>query len=586
MKRYLPWMGLGLVVLLAYWRALGFEFISLDDGPYIYDNTFTKLGLNSDTFVNAWRSIVVGHWHPLTMLGHLFDVTIFGLNPMGHHLHNILLHLFNSLALYWLLAWTTKDLLSSLLVALIFAIHPLNIESVVWVSQRKTLLSSAFWFASLLAYVKFSTNEKLNAHYFTLSLLLFYVGLLAKPLIVMLPLTLLLFDFWPLKRFPKKKLIFLVKEKWPFYAGALVFSLLTIIVQKNSGAINDLPDVTHFDKFINATISYWRYFFRFFYPNPLAIHYPFPERWNIFLFLLAAIALIASLLLTFRFYKKYPTLAFGWIWFLATMVTMVGYIHVGAQAIADRYMYIPMIGLALILSFGFVEIFPVRRKFIHGLLFVWVGFLLILHIRYLPKWQNSEMTFRHALEVAPNNFLMHNNLAVLLNQTKRYTEAKNHIIRSLELRPKNSLAETNLGNSYSGLEQFDLAKQAYERALSYNPKSPEANIKLALAYRREKDYEKTLYYLDQALKYRLRDWKAVQAKGETYLMLTSYEKAVEYLEDALNYQNVDNSTTHFNLSVAYRRLDKIDVARLHYEQALKLNPALQKLDSPFRDSPK
>ena len=373
-KSLLICLLLALVTLAVYWPVTSHQFIIFDDDDYITDNSHVTAGLTWPGIVWAFKTDHAANWHPLTWISHMADCQIYGVKPGGQHLTNVLFHIANTLLLFFLLKQTTGALWRSAFVAAFFAWHPLHVESVAWAAERKDVLSTFFWLLTLMAYARFVTLSKVQSQkskvFYILALLLFACGLMSKPMVVTLPFVLLLLDFWPLERFPLSAFRFplffrLVIEKIPFFALSFAGSLVTYLVQKTNGAVSG---VSIFSRAESVLLTYARYISKTFWPADLSIVYPYRYSWPaIFVIGTALLLVIWSALFIYRA-KKNPYLVVGWFWFFGTLVPTIGVVQVGAQSMADRYMYIPSIGLFIIVVWGandlFNNLWPEKRKFL------------------------------------------------------------------------------------------------------------------------------------------------------------------------------------------------------------------------------
>src|SRR4030042_60564 len=355
-------LGLMLITTVVFYQVCTYDFVNLDDPTYIYENTNIQDGITSKTIKWAFTTGYASNWHPLTWLSHMLDWQLFGPKAGGHHFTNLIFHIANTLLLFVVLKQMTHKLWSSAFVAALFALIPLHCESVAWGSERKDVLSTFFWMLTIWAYVRFASRPKIASY---LPVVVFFaLGLLSKPMLVTLPFVLLLLDYWPLYRFNPKRgdasskysLSYLLAEKAPLFAMAIVSCIVTFIVQKKGGAMEwehcSLPV-----RLANASISYLQYISKMIWPAQLAFFYPHPNQNVSFLYaVISAVFLLAVTIIIFRFAKKRRYLVTGWLWYLGALVPVIGLIQVGAQAMADRYTYIPLTGLFIIIAWGLPDL--------------------------------------------------------------------------------------------------------------------------------------------------------------------------------------------------------------------------------------
>ena len=401
---YLIIVLLVIACLVAYGRILGNGFVNYDDDKYITENNHIKAGINSEIIKWAFTAVVNANWHPLTLLSHTLDWSLFGANASGHHLINLLLHIGSVLFLFFLLKRMTKNLWSSAFVAALFALHPLRVESVAWAAERKDVLSMFFGLASIYAYACYAESYKLSKYF--LCLILFALGLMAKPMLVTLPFVLLLLDYWPLGRWQKnstpvnvpvlvnkktgkeknkqlkadsikeKKIStplmsrspiirFLLWEKAPFIFLAIVSSIVTLWAQNKDGAVTSMENLPFLSRVLNAIISYVFYLGKIFWPVDLSVFYPYEYYFPLWQLLASCFILIGITIVVIYAIKKLPFLFVGWFWYLGTMIPVIGLVQVGSQAMADRYTYLPSIGIAIMLAWGIPLLFTradMRKK--------------------------------------------------------------------------------------------------------------------------------------------------------------------------------------------------------------------------------
>ena len=370
--------------LILYARCLGNEFVNYDDGDYVEGNSQVQSGV---TLSGAEWAFTTGHasnWHPLTWLSHMLDCQIYGLKPWGHHLTNILLHAVNTLLLFLVLRRMTGKLWPSAFVAALFGWHPVHVESVAWISERKDVLSAFFWLLTMGAYARYAEEFKVQSSkykvYYGLALLLFMLGLMSKPMVVTLPFVLLLLDFWPLKRIADSRFtIYETKpksqaqsdgvsiprallEKLPFLALAVGSSVATFLVQRQGGAVASIDNLTIGQRLANAVVSYLRYVGKMIWPTDLSVLYPHPGNWPVWLIAASVIFLIGVSVWSGLIYRRRPYITVGWFWFVGTLVPVIGVVQVGVQSMADRYLYVPGIGLSIMVAWGASELVGARWR--------------------------------------------------------------------------------------------------------------------------------------------------------------------------------------------------------------------------------
>ncbi|MBX7258414.1 MAG: tetratricopeptide repeat protein [Candidatus Hydrogenedentes bacterium] len=473
-SRITPWVyaaALILLTLAAYSKVHTFEYVFYDDDAYVTQNAVVKAGLSWYGVAWAFSSGHAANWHPLTWLSHMADVMLFGLNPAGPHLVNLGFHILNTLLLFHLLRRMTNSDGRSAFVAALFALHPLHVESVAWISERKDVLSTCFWFLTMLAYVYFT--ERRTVIRYAIMLLLFIAGLLSKPMVVTLPFTLLLLDFWPLGRIRNVGLVKLIVEKLPLIVLSALSSIVTIIVQQQGGAMNASSSMTLYDRVSNAVVSYCLYLQKTVWPFNLSAIYPrsldaIPATY----FSMALIVLLFISLVVLLAARRAPYAVVGWLWYLGTLVPVIGFVPIGYQAISDRYTYVPLIGIFMAIAWGSCAAFgvtPRSQSILSRVGALLIGILAVLTYFQAETWRTSETLFRNAIRAVPNNAPAHIHLAVTyLNQGKPQ-EALLELKEAQRIWPESPEVYANLGAAYRMMGLLDQAIAQYEESIRLDP---------------------------------------------------------------------------------------------------------------------
>ncbi|HEY6007515.1 MAG TPA: tetratricopeptide repeat protein, partial [Geobacteraceae bacterium] len=432
----------------------------------------------------AFGALHEANWHPLTWLSHMVDCELFGLDPRGHHLMSLGFHGVNTLLLFFLLHRLTAALWRSAVVAALFALHPLHVESVAWVAERKDLLAALFWLLACAAWRRY--GERPGTGSYLAALILFACGLMAKPMVVTLPLVLLIIDWWPLGRFSRVPLARLIVEKLPFLLLSLASGVVTIVAQQKGSALTSLAQIPVAERLANVPVAFLRYLAKMCWPTDLAVFYPYLHLswWQpaVALCVLAAVTVAAL-----RLHRHAPYLAFGWLWFLVSLLPVIGIIQVGQQSLADRYTYLPLIGPFLAVVWGAAELCRPgrgRAAFLGGAVVVLV-LLALTSRRQLGYWRDSTTLFTHAATAAPGNFIALTNLGTIASQQGRSAEGDRYYRAALEANPRYAQAWYNLGVSLSDAGRTAEARAYFATAVRLRPDFVEARYNLALMLGKE-----------------------------------------------------------------------------------------------------
>jgi tetratricopeptide (TPR) repeat protein len=560
----------------AIWHPFIFNY---DDDNYVTNNSHVQAGLVWDTVAWAMTSTDT-NWHPLTWLSHALDCELYGLNPHGHHLTNVLFHVLNVVLLFLLLVRVTGAAGRSMLVAALFAVHPFNVESVAWIAERKNVLSTFFFLLTLGAYGWYALKPEVKRY--VAVVILFVLGLAAKPMVVTLPCVLLLLDFWPLRRIqgwgqsppdaafpvPKARFSRLVIEKLPLLALSAADGAITIFAQRSGGAMRlVLPLGVRLQ---NAIYAYALYVWKAFWPARLAVFYPHPGAaiavWQIGL---AALFVFTVTALVWQQRAVRPYLLTGWLWFLGTLVPVIGLIQVGQQAIADRYAYVPLIGIFVMMVWGAADLADYRQLSFRSrarIAAVVLGILVLFTCDQLRYWRSAVDLWAHTVDVTKDNFFAEQNLGAALLASDRYQEALPHFEKAVKLKPFEAGGHLNLGGDLVLIDRPRDAIVEYETAIPLvsNPNMlvPAYNT-LGRLYAEIGDYEKARASYQQAL--RIDPNRSDARDGLAKVELSNAMRNVAESPSAEGY---------LRLGQVLQQADRIAEARVAYEQALQLNPKL------------
>jgi protein O-mannosyl-transferase len=461
---------LAVMVLVVFWNVPSFSFINYDDTIYVTRNSHVLSGLGWGNVVWAFTTLEAGFWHPLTWLSLMLDYELYGLHAGGYHWTNVLLHIGNTLLLFWALARMTGAPWRSGIVAALFALHPLHVESVAWVAQRKDVLSTFFWMLTLVWYARYVERPVWWRYVMVLGA--FILGLMSKPMLVTLPFVLLLLDYWPLNRlrmggvfvaekagrFEERSLSYLLAEKIPLIVLSLLSIGLTFHAEKGVGAVVTFQMLSWDARIANAFISYITYIGKMFWPVNLAVFYPHPGTWPPWLIGFSVLVLALFTSLTLFSIKKHPFAVVGWFWYLATLVPMIGLVQIGAHALADRYTYVPLIGLFIVLAWAMPDGIKLQwRQYAAAVSFtilILLGYLSSLQTGY---WLNDLTLFRHAIDVTRDNYVAESIYGSALMEKGRTQEALRHFRRSLQIKPNYEPVYYNMASFYQKMGKYDEA---------------------------------------------------------------------------------------------------------------------------------
>ena len=537
-------------IFFVYSQTLHHKFVNFDDNVYITDNQNVQNGLNLRSIRWAFSTGLSANWLPLTWLSHMLDCQLFGLDPKGHHLVNVIFHTVNTLLLFWVLKAMAGALWQSAFVAALFALHPLHVESVAWAAERKDVLSTLFWLLTIAAYLRYVRRN--NTKWYLVSLFLFASGLMAKPMVVTLPFVLLLLDYWPLSRIsgkPTKREIYrLALEKLPFFALSVISSIVTFVVQRRGEAVGCIDSFPLGVRIVNALASYMKYIEKTVWPAGLAVFYPY--RADISLVLQAAAGVLVLLgvsILVIKEAIRQRYLLVGWLWYLGTLVPVIGLVQVGNQALADRYSYIPLIGLFIIVAWGGQALFVKWhcQKIVSGFSAAAVLFALSVCTYFqLHYWRDSFALFEYALKVTDNNYVAHNNLGFAFQTQGKFNEAMSHYHQALQLKSDDAKAYNNLGLALKAQGKLDEAVSYYQQALRIRPDLVEAHNNLGIALAFQNRLNEAIDQYQQALKIKPGSAEvhnnlgsALQSSGNLNEALVHYRLALRDIPDSVEVNN-------------------------------------------------
>jgi tetratricopeptide (TPR) repeat protein len=528
-----------LVTFATFYPVINHDFIDYDDNDYVTENPHVKAGLTLDGVIWAFTAGHSGNWHPLTWLSHMLDCELFGTKAGRHHLMSLLIHIINTVLLFVVLRKMTGALWPSAFVAAAFALHPLHVESVAWIAERKDILSGLFWILTMAAYLQYVKRP--GKVKYMLTGVVFALGLMAKPMLVTLPFVLLLLDFWPLERFHWRSFHRLVGEKAPLFVLSAISSVVTFVVQQRTGAVARIEQVALDGRAANAFISYVAYIVKMIWPSRLAVFYPYPAgKISIWLAVLAALFTIGISIFVICLARNRKYLLVGWFWYIGVLVPVIGLIQVGGQARADRYTYLPSVGIFIIAAWGAAELLD-KRRYRKTILSVSAGLVIcamLLCTRIQVRhWKNSFTLFRHAVEVTENNYVGHTGLGKALRAQGKVDEAINQYHQALRTKPDYAITHYNLGNALLVQGKVEEAINEYRQAVHIEPNYAAAHTNL----------------------------------GGTLAMKREFDEAIACFRQVVQLEP-NEARNHYNLGHALELKGSIDEAINEYGRALEINP--------------
>ena len=582
-------IGAALVTLtwLTFGQTLRHEFVNYDDNAYVYQNSVVIRGLTWEGIVWAFTHVHSGNWHPLTSISHMLDCQFYGLNAGGHHFSNVLLHSIAALLLFLVLNEMTGAFWRSAFVAAVFAIHPLRVESVAWIAERKDVLSGVFFMLTLWAYVSYVRKPPSLVRYLVVAFT-FAVGLLSKPSLVTLPFLLALLDYWPLNRFEdvraaqskenssraRRSLIQrIILEKIPLLVLSAASSVATLIAQKHTISSIELIPLTW--RLKNAVVSYGAYIWQMFWPARLAVFYPHPQNslpfWEIVLALAFLVGVsVAALLLR----RKHPYVLVGWFWYVGMLVPMIGLVQVGWHARADRYTYLPQIGIYIIISWGAASISASwrHRRAILSLLALGIISALTWRTWVQTKyWERSESLWMHTLAVTSDTEIADNALGEDLLKRGHLDEAIARFRTAARIRPGFRDAESNLGVALLRQGKTDDAIDQFRKVLSHNPKFAKGHFDMGAALMQKQEPEEAIAQFRKAIELRPDYAEAHNNLAIALFQIGRRDEAITHWERSLAIDG-DNAEAHNNLAVALIGKGRVPEAVAHWQKTLQLQP--------------
>jgi len=585
-------LGLVLAAVAVYYQVSGHAFISFDDNLYVTANAHVQQGITGRGIVWAFGFSESTYWHPLTWLSHMLDVELFDLDSGWHHVMNLLFHVANSILLFMALTMATGSHWKSAFVAALFALHPVNVDTVAWVAERKNLLSTSFWMLTIIAYVHYVRRPTISRY--SAVVLVFVLGLLAKPMLVTLPFVLLLLDFWLLSRiaavpglktgtisqFEEAKVSRLVAEKLPLLGLALLSVAVSSISIKAGGMIVTQELVPLSIRVKNAFVSYPMYLGKLFWPTDLTFFYPYPEAvpmWQVAGALLVVLAITLAAAWSFR---RAPWFIVGWLWFLGTLVPVLGLVQGGLwPAIAERWAYVPSVGIFMVAAWGvphLVGMARVSRTALPVTAGVVIVACMVLTWQQARVWKDDFTLFSHGVAVNPNNYVAQVNLGCTLARNGKYADAISRFQEALRVYPADTLALTGMARAHEAQGEYVKAAEYYLQALRYKPDDPEIRSGLAMLYAETGQEDKAIDLYTRMLEHDPSHAGAEYGLGVLYAKKGDTVRAEEHLRRSLRLDPSD-AEVHSSLGVVLMNQGRVRDAERHFAEAARIDPESEEI---------
>ncbi len=562
------------LVLSIYYQVRHFQFVNFDDHAYVTSNSYVLQGFTKESLNWVLLGDVASNWHPLTMLTHMLDVDFYGMNAGAHHLTNVQIHAVNTLLMFLVCVKLFGGLWKSAFIAAVFAVHPLHVESVAWVSERKDVLSACFWLLTMLSYSAYIKSSSRLSYW--LMLVSFKLGLLAKPMLVTLPFVLLLIDYWPLERFSKntKQRIEAIYEKLPLLLITVVFSFITYFIQKLTGSVSSLEAMPWFVRAANIAVSYVIYIKQTFLPVDLSAFYPYPAQFSFIAYAGSALLVFGVSFLVWHYRKSCPYAFVGWCWFLGTLVPVIGIVQVGMQAHADRYMYLPMTGILILVTFGAEKLFhrfSVNKIFITAMMCSVVMNLSYICYRQVSRWKDSGTLFEQAIQNTTDNSLAYFSLATHYYALRQYTKARENYYQAMKYSPNDPMIYLYLYGVYRDEGNDQQAQEYYGKLSRMHISGGPFQGKIGLVELENGNYEKASQLCHGAVAYNKADATSYNCLGVSLSRLNRNHEGLFYLRHAESLQP-GNPRIQSNLGISYKNMDRLEDAIAHFGNALAIDP--------------
>ena len=582
-----------IAILVVYWQVRNYTLVNFDDSSYILNNPHIRSGLNFKGIAWAFSFPGYDYWHPMTWLSHMLDCHLYGLKFGMHHQVSLILHILNSILLFLVFRQMTGAIWRSAFVATMFALHPMNVESVAWLAERKNVLSAFFWLITMLTYIHYSKRPSVF-RYFPI-LFVYTLGLMSKPMLATLPFVLILLDHWPLRRinlshsgsnnqktsksnnteFQRSSTFHLALEKIPMLILSAASIFLSSLAIHRLGTVISTASVPMNLRIKNALVSYISYIIKMIWPHNLAVYYPYPQTLPLWQVIGAGLLLICISFLVFRAVRSKPYLAVGWLWYIGTLVPAIGLVQAGLwPAIADRFTYVPFVGLFCVIAWGVPDLViqwhyrEIKLAAIAAAFFAIFAATTYLQVGY---WRNSITLFEHAIDVTTNNYIAHHKLGEALKLQKKTEAAAKHYSEALRIRPDFFATHLDMGIVLRDEGKLNEAIDYFSRALRLKPDRAEPHFELGITLEKQGDFDTAIRHYLEALRIKPDYAKAHNNLGIILAHQKKDKEAIFHLSEAIRIDS-NYAEPHYNLGIIYADKRNIEKAILHYKKALYLNP--------------
>jgi protein O-mannosyl-transferase len=562
-------------VFVIYARVLHFDFVTFDDPEYVTENPQVQAGLSLGGVAWAVSSSAAGSWFPLTWLSHMLDCQLFGLDSGWHHFTSVCIHALSTLLWFTVLHRITGARWKSAMVAFLFALHPLHVESVAWVCERKDVLSAMFCALTVWAYAGYVAKPRTGRY--LLTLFLFCLGLMAKPMLATLPFVLLLLDRWPFGRGLK------ILEKVPFLAASIADSIVTYVVHVKAGALPSLEQVPVGVRIENALVSYALYIFQAIWPVKLAVFYPYSQESLVIPALIAAIAIAAVTVLAIRELPRSPYFIIGWLWYLTMLLPVIGLIQAGAQARADRFTYLPMIGLSIVVVWGIGAALEARPRIRLALAATVCAACLVLTSIQVGYWRDSISLYRHAIAVTSDNYVAHFNLASVLDARGDHADAIAQLREAVNIKPYFAIAHAELGQLLAKQGQTEEALVELQTAVKLRPDSAVAHFRLGSVLGSLGRPEAAAAEFSETIRIEPENADAHYNLGTALAQTDRLQGAASEFSTTIRLKPYD-ADAHFLLGVTLVRLGRVDDAIAQFSDAVRIKPDFGEARQALQDA--